>query len=122
MSRGASAFTLVEAALSVSVFSIGMLGLAGAFSQLIKANGTAIQRERAVLLASSQLNRLRTAGLAEVGQLKGTFAEPFQDYSWQGQLHWPAAETKAGTLLLTVKHRSGTTVTLWTQIAMEGGC
>jgi len=119
MNKKFTGFTLMEATLALTLLTVGMLGLAGAFSQIVTSNTVIKQKQIAALLATTKLNQLRTLPLAEISELKGTFDEPFQHYSWQARFNYQLDNDKVADVWLEVKHNSGTAVKLWTRIMIE---
>ena len=59
VSRQHRGFTLMEATVALAVFAVGMLGLGGAFSQIVHANAISRQKQIAVLLAERKLAQFR---------------------------------------------------------------
>ncbi len=119
MNKKFTGFTLMEATLALTLLTVGMLGLAGAFSQIVTSNTVIKQKQIAALLATTKLNQLRTLPLAEISELKETFDEPFQHYSWQARFNYQLDNDKVVDVWLEVKHKSGTAVKLWTRIKIE---
>lgn len=119
MNKKRMGFTLMEVTLALTLLTVGMLGLAGVFSQVIKSNTVIKQNQTAAFLATNKLDQLRTLPLTEIGELKGAFDKPFQHYSWQAQFDYGSDNDKLTDVWLEVKHKSGTGVKLWTQIAFN---
>lgn len=65
-------FTLLEVLISVLVFSIGLLGVAGLMVLSVRTNHSAFLRTQASFLAESMADRMRT-NLGWVGQYNGTY-------------------------------------------------
>ncbi len=116
MNRKRSGFTILESALSLTVVTVGMLGLAGVFSQIVKCNAATKQKQTAALLADKKLSQLRLLSLAEIRELEGIFEKPFDDYSWQGRVICRINYDNVYLVTVQVKHRCGTTVKLVTLI------
>ncbi|MBW7989242.1 MAG: hypothetical protein FVQ84_04390 [Planctomycetes bacterium] len=116
MNKNFAGFTIMEVTLALTLLTVGMLGLAGVFSQIVTSNTVIKQKQIAALLATTKLNQLRTMALAEISELKGTFDEPFQLYSWQAGFNYQMDNDRVADLWLEIKHKSGTTVKLWTRI------
>lgn len=116
MGRQRRGFTLMEAVVALAVFAVGMLGLAGAFSQIVRANATSRRKQTAVLLAERQLAQFRIVGAREVVQTSGAFQGPFDGYTWQAQFNSRADDAGIMSVWVEVRHRSGTGVRLWTQM------
>ena len=76
-------FTLVEVVTALSLLSIGAIALTGTFVGSMRAANTSSRREIAILLAQRKMAEFRSVPLAETGELGGSFAEPFEDYSWR---------------------------------------
>lgn len=119
MMKKAAGFTLLEATLAITVLSVGMLGLTGAFSQIINSNVVSNHKQTAVFLATTKLAQLRSMPLTKVGELKGSFNEPFNDYTWQGQFAYRQDNNKVAGVWLEVRHKSGVGVKLWTQVLID---
>jgi len=111
-------FTLMEAVVALAVFTVGMLGLAGAFSQIVRANATSRHKQTAVLLAERQLVQFRIVGAREVVQTSGAFQEPFDGYTWEAQFNSRADDPGMMSVWVEVRYRSGTGVRLWTQMVV----
>ena len=119
MNRKFAGFTLMEATLALTLLTVGMLTLAGVFSQIIKSNTVIKQKQIAALLATTKLTQLRTSSLTGIDELKGTFDEPFQNYSWQAQFGYRPDNDKVADIWLEVRYKSGTGVNLWTQMMVK---
>ncbi len=119
MNRKFAGFTLMEAILALTLFTVGMLTLTGVFSQIIKSNTVIKQKQIAALLATTKLTQLRTSSLTGIDELKGTFDEPFQNYSWQAQFGYRPDNDKVADIWLEVRCKSGTGVKLWTQMMVK---
>lgn len=119
MNRKFAGFTLMEATLALTLVTVGMLTLAGVFSQIIKSNTVIKQKQIAALLATTKLTQLRTSSLTGIDELKGIFDGPFQNYSWKAQFGYRPDNHKVADLWLEVKHKSGTGVKLWTQMMVK---
>ena len=119
MNRKFAGFTLMEATLALTLLTVGMLTLAGVFSQIIKSNTVIKQKQIAALLATTKLTQLRTSSLTGIDELKGTFDEPFQNYSWQAQFGYRPDNDKVADIWLEVRCKSGTGVKLWTQMMIK---
>lgn len=65
-------FTLLEVLISVLVFSIGLLGVAGLMVLSVRTNHSAYLRTQASFLADSMADRMRT-NLGYVDQYNGTY-------------------------------------------------
>jgi Tfp pilus assembly protein PilV len=116
MNKKFAGFTIMEATLALTLLTVGMLGLAGVFSQIVTSNTVIKQKQMAALLATTKLNELRTMALAEINELKGTFDEPFQNYSWQAEFYYQLDNDRIADVWLEIRHKSGTDVKLWTRI------
>jgi Tfp pilus assembly protein PilV len=116
MNKNFAGFTIMEVTLALTLLTVGMLGLAGVFSQIVTSNTVIKQKQIAALLATTKLNQLRTMALAEISELKGTFDEPFQHYSWQAGFNYQLDNDRVADVWLEIKHKSGTAVKLWTRI------
>lgn len=119
MNRKFAGFTLMEATLALTLLTVGMLTLAGVFSQIIKSNTVIKQKQIAALLATTKLTQLRTSSLTGIEELKGTFDEPFQNYSWQARFGYRPDNDKVADIWLEVTYKSGTAVKLWTQMVVK---
>ena len=119
MNRKFAGFTLMEATLALTLLTVGMLTLAGVFSQIIKSNTVIKHKQIAALLATTKLAQLRTSSLTGIDELKGTFDEPFQNYSWQAQFGYRPDNDKVADIWLEVRFKSGTSVKLWTQMMVK---
>ena len=109
----------MEATLALTLLTVGMLGLAGAFSQIVKSNTVIKQKQIAAFLAITKLAQLRTSPLTEMDEQKGTFDAPFQHYRWQALFDCRPDGNKVCDVWLEVEHKSGTIVKLWTQIVTD---
>ncbi len=112
-------FTLMEATLALTLLVVGMLSLAGGFSQIVKAQAAVKQKLTAIFLAATKLTELRSLNLSETEQLNGAFDEPFGTYSWQAQFGYGTDNDRIADVWLEVKHKSETKVKLWTQMVIE---
>jgi len=119
MSKKFTGFTLMETTLALTLLTVGMLGLAGVFSQIVRSNTVIKQKRIAAFLATAKLAELRTLPLTELDQLKGEFDNAFHNYSWQARLEYRPDDDKIVDLWLETRHKSGTKVKLWTQITIE---
>lgn len=119
MNRKFTGFTLMETTLALTLLTVGMLTLTGVFSQIIKSNTVIKQKQIAALLATTKLTQLRTSFLTGIDELKGTFDEPFQNYSWQAQFGYRPDNDKVADIWLEVRYKSGTGVKLWTQMMVK---
>ena len=119
MNRKAAGFTLMETTLALTLLTVGMLTLAGVFSQIIKSNTLVKRKQIAALLATSKLTQLRTSSLTGIGEIKGIFDEPFQNYSWQAQFGYRPDNDMVADIWLEVRHKSGTGLKLWTQMMVK---
>lgn len=119
MNKKSAGFTLMETTLALTLLTVGMLGLTRVFSQIVKSNTAVKQKQIAALLATTKLTQLRTLPFAEIRELKGTFDEPFQHYSWQAKFNYRPDNDKVADVWLEVKHKSNTAVKLWTQIVIK---
>lgn len=111
-------FTLMEATIALAVFAIGMLSFGGAFSQIIAANATSRHKQTCALLAERQMSRLRMASAGEIDQTNGTCESPFSDYAWDAEITCRSGDSELMNVWITVKHRSGVQVRLWSQMVM----
>jgi prepilin-type N-terminal cleavage/methylation domain-containing protein len=116
MSRNPKGFTLTEVILALALVSAGMLGLAGALSQIIRANAVTRQRQTACFLAAAKLAQWRSTGLTDTGPLNAAFEPPFADFSHNARINYRSAEGRLADVTLEVRHKSQTVVRLWTQI------
>ncbi|NIP22588.1 MAG: hypothetical protein GWN76_10420 [candidate division Zixibacteria bacterium] len=119
MSRKSTGFTLMETTLALTLLTVGMLTLAGVFSQIVKSNTVIKRKQIAALLVTTKLTQLRTSSLTGIDELEGTFDEPFQNYSWQVQFGYRPDNDKVADIWLEVRHKSGTGVKLWTQMMVK---
>ena len=119
--RRRSGFTLMEATVALGVFTIGMLGLGGSFSQIVHANAVSRQKQVALRLAERQLAEFRMAQVGELVQTNGIFGTPFEDYVWEAQFGSQSQDLKIADVWIEVKHRSGAGVRLWTQMVVADG-
>ena len=116
MKRKRNGFTIMESTLALTLLTVGMLGLAGVFSQIVTSNTVIKRKQTAALLATTKLNQLRTMPIAEISELRGTFDEPFQHYSWEARFNYQLDNDRVADVWLEVIHKSGTAVKLWTRI------
>ena len=119
MNKKLAGFTLMETTLALTLLAVGMLGLAGVFSQIVESNKTIRQKQIAAFLAATKLTILCTSALTEIDELRGTFDEPFQDYSWQAQFSYPPDNDKVVDIWLGVTHKSNIAVKLWTKAEIK---
>lgn len=117
MNKRTTGFTLMETTLALTLLTVGMLSLAGVFSQTVKSNTTVRRKQTAVLLATAKLTELCSLPLSEINQLKGTFDKPFNDYAWQAKLGHLSDNKQITDVWLQVRHKSDTGIKLWTQMA-----
>lgn len=111
-------FTLMEATVALAVFTVGMLGLAGVFSQIVHANATSRQKQIALLLAERKLAQFRMTDARELTQTGGAFENPFDGYTWEAQFYSQSQDLNIVDVWVKVTHRSGTEVWLWSQMAV----
>jgi len=111
-------FTLMEATVALAVFTVGMLGLGGAFSQIVHANATSRHKQIAVLLAERKLAQFRMTDAGELTRTGGTFEGPFDGYTWEAQFHSHSQDLGVVDVWVKVAHRSGTGAELWSQMAV----
>jgi len=109
----------MEATLALTLLTVGMLCLTGAFSQILKSNATVRQKQIAAFLASSKLAELCSSPLSEISQIKGVFDEPFVLYSWQVRFEYRSDNEEIADVWLEVIHKSGTSVKFWTQMMVD---
>ncbi len=121
MDKQQRGFTLMEATVALAMLTIGMLGLGGAFSQIVKANALARHKQMSTLLAERQMVRLRTTGVTGLGQTSGAFEAPFKDYSWEVQVVCRPEDPELVDVWIKVKHRSGAGARLWSRIVVADG-
>lgn len=108
----------MEAAVALAVFAVGMLGLGGAFSQIVQANAVSRHKQTAVFLAERKLAELRMTGAGELTRTSGTFESPFDSYAWEVQFHTQSQDLVMADVWIEVTHRSGAGVRLWSQMAV----
>ncbi len=106
----------MEATVALAVFTIGMLGLGGASSQITHANAVSRQKQIAVLLAEGKLAQLRMMRTAELTQTSGSFEAPFDSYRWEARIEVRSENLNIMDVRLEVVHRSGAAVEVWTQM------
>jgi Tfp pilus assembly protein PilV len=111
----------MEATVALGVFTIGMLGLGGSFSQIVHANAVTRHKQTAVLLAQRKLAEFRMAQAGDLTQTRGTFEAPFEDYAWEAQFSSQSRDLGIVSLWVEVKHQSGTGVRLWSQTVVADG-
>ncbi len=109
----------METALALTLLTVGMLTLAGVFSQIVRSNTVIKRKQIAALLVTTKLTQLQTSSLTGIDELEGTFDEPFQNYSWQVQFGYRPDNDKVADIWLEVRHKSGTGVNLWTQMMVK---
>lgn len=117
VNRQRRGFTLMEAVVALAVFTVGMLGLGGAFSQIAQANAVSRHKQTAVFLAERKLAQFRMADAGELTQTSGTFEAPFDDYTWETQFHSQSEDLGILDVWVEVTYRSGAGVRLWSQVA-----
>lgn len=105
-------FTLLEVIIAVSLLTIGMLGLAAAFSQVIRTHAGVTRRQTALLLASTKFTELSHTSLAQMGELEGIFSPPFEDYAWKATLTLSARDPSMVSIQVSVEHVSRDTASL----------
>lgn len=111
-------FTLMEATVALAVFTVGMLGLGGVFSQIVHANATSRQKQIAVLLAECKLAQIRMTDVGELIRTGGAFEGPFDGYTWEAQFHSQSQDLGIVDVWVKVVHRSGTAVWLWSKMVV----
>ena len=121
MAREPSGFTLMEVVLSLALLTVGMLGLSGLFSQVVKADAVSRQKQVAVLLAETKVTQLQMAGLGEIAATRGTFDPPFDAYTWEVQFAYRSDDHKVADLLVEVSCGSAVNVRLWSQALIADG-
>jgi type II secretion system protein I len=114
-------FTLMEATVALAVFTVGMLGLAGTYSQIVSANAASVQKQTAVLLAERKMAQLRMTNAAEFTRTRGTFAAPFDGYTWEVHVRSRAQDLNLADVWVEVRFRSGKGVRLWSQMVVSDG-
>ncbi len=82
---GSRGFTLVEVLVSVMIFSVGLLGLAGLQATGIRVNHSSLLRSQATLLAYDIADCIRTNRNAVDGYAIAMAADPFANASNQAQ-------------------------------------
>ena len=117
-SRHQRGFTLMEATVALAVFTVGMLGLGGAFSQIVSANAVSRQKQIAVLLAERKLTQFRMTDTGEMTQTGGTFEVPFDGYAWEIWIGPQSQDPGLVDIWVEVEYRSGTGVRLWSQMVV----
>lgn len=118
MDRQRNGFTMMEAVVALAVFTVGMLGLAGAFSQIIRANAISRHEQMSAFLAGRQMTRMQIAGLGDLARTKGTFEAPFEGYTWETQFAPRPEDPEVVDVWIEVKHQSGPGTRLWSQIVV----
>ena len=68
VSKASSGFTLLEVLITVVIFSVGLLGLAGLQATGIKLNHSSLLRTQATLLVYDVADSVRAKGLSNYGQ------------------------------------------------------
>jgi Tfp pilus assembly protein PilV len=121
MKKVLNGFTIMETTLALTLLTVGMLSLTGVFSQIVTSNTVIKRKQTAVLLATTKLNQLRTMPITEISELKGTFDEPFQHYSWEARFNYQLDNGRVADIWLEIKHKSGTAVKLCTRILITNG-
>jgi type II secretion system protein I len=111
-------FTLMEAAVALAVFAVGMLGLGGVFSQIVHANAASRQKQTAVLLAERKLAQLRMTDAGELTRTGGAFEAPFDNYTWEAQFLAQSEDLGIVDVWVEVTHRSGTGVRQWSRMVV----
>jgi type II secretion system protein I len=117
--RHRSGFTLMEATVALGVFTIGMLGLAASFSQIVHANTAARHKQIAILLAERKLAEFRIAKAGEPVSTSGTFGTPFDGYTWEAWFSSQSEDLPMADVWVEVKHSSGAGVRLWSRMEMS---
>ncbi len=112
-------FTLMEATVALAVFTVGMLGLGGAFSQIVHANAISRQKQIAVLLAERKLAQFRITVAGELTRTTGAFEGPFDGYTWEAQFHSHSQDLGVVDVWVKVAHRSGAGAELWSQMVVQ---
>ena len=111
-------FTLMEATVALAVFTVGILGLGGAFSQIVSANAASRQKQIATLLAERKLAQFRMADAGELTQTHGSFEAPFDGYAWEAQFGSESGDLRIVDVWVEVTYRSGRGVRLWSQMVV----
>ena len=92
---------------ALSLLSIGTITLAGTFAGAIRAASISQRRELAVLLVHKKMAEFRSTTLTETGELSGSFAEPFEQYSWEAFVE-PNGEERLVNIWLKVGYQTKT--------------
>jgi Tfp pilus assembly protein PilV len=108
----------MEATVALAVFTVGMLGLGGAFSQIVHANAISKQKQIAVLLAERKLAQFRMTDAGELTRTTGAFKGPFDDYTWEALFYSHSQDPGVMDVWVKVAHRLGTEVWLWSQMVV----
>jgi Tfp pilus assembly protein PilV len=108
----------MEATVALAVFAVGMLGLGGAFSQIVNANATSRQKQIAILLAERKLAQIRMTDAGSWTRTTGAFEDPFDNYTWEAKFDYHSQDLGVVDVWVKVAHQSGTEVWLWSQMAV----
>ena len=108
----------MEATVALAVFTIGMLGLGGSFSQIIRAGAVARQKQIAVLLAERKLAEFRVAEAVGLAPTHGTFGTDFDGYTWEARFGRQSKDLQLLDVWIDVQYQSGATARLWSQIVV----
>lgn len=101
-------FTIVELLVSIMIFSVGVLALAGTSAKITAMTGTSAQRVRASAAATSRFEQLRSMSCLELNDSKDPDRERGISTSWTVNLipfdHPRVAEV---TMFVVVDERGG---------------
>jgi type IV pilus assembly protein PilV len=95
--RGAAGFTLVEILVAMTIFAIGVLGLAAGTMNVLRTNSTSQLSTSAINLAQSKIEELRAmsaaafAGLSSPGSDTATASGKTFNRTWQITANSPVA-------------------------------
>ena len=83
---GRSGFTLLEIMIALAIISIAMVSLMSLANRTIGVHDRLQQLTVATLLAQQRMAEAEVSsqhGTLDSGDSRGTFADPYQDYSWR---------------------------------------
>jgi prepilin-type N-terminal cleavage/methylation domain-containing protein len=105
-------FTLLEAAVAMTIVGLVAVGALGAFGADLRAAAKAQEALPAAALAEERLARLELLDVRQFSALPeslatGWFAAPFSGYEWRASLAPVASERSLYEMTVTVQWRSG---------------
>lgn len=102
-SRSQSAFTLIEAVVSIGIVGIGVASAMGGFSALTKTDVSLRDREYQQRLAVQKYDEIISTGAIDTAELNGDFTDRNDNkYEWRAEVT-PSGVDNLQVLTVTVK-------------------